>query len=69
MKQTALVLGWMLLVAGGLTVAAGIAVMILQFLAQDPMLLLSYWPLLLILSGMFAGAIGLALMSWSKVEG
>lgn len=69
MKQTALVLGWMLLVAGGLTVATGIAVLILQFLARDPMLLLNYWPLVLILSGMFAGAIGLALMSWSKLKG
>lgn len=66
MKRTALVVGWILVIAGGMAVAAGVVHSFWALFSLGPMALFSYFPVLSVFSGMFAAAIGLALISWIK---
>lgn len=66
MKQTALVVGWILVIAGGIAVAAGGIHSFWVLWSRGSMALLNILPLILVFSGMFAAAIGLALVSWTK---
>jgi hypothetical protein len=66
MKQTAIVVAWILVIAGGVAVAAGVIHSFWVLWSLGPMALLRILPVILVFSGMFAAAIGLALISWTK---
>ena len=66
MKQAVLVIGWILVIAGGMAVVAGIAHSFWALWSLGAMALLNILPVLLVLSGMFVAGIGLAIIAWNK---
>jgi hypothetical protein len=66
MKQIALVVGWTFVIAGGITVAAGVTHSFWLLWSVGPMALFSILPVILVFSGILAAAIGLGLISWIK---
>lgn len=66
MKQAVLVIGWILVIAGGTAVVAGVVHSFWVLWSLGAMALLNILPAILVLSGMLAVAIGLALISWTK---
>jgi hypothetical protein len=66
MKRTAIIIGWLLVIAGGIAVSAGVIHSFWVLWSIGPMGLFNYLPVILVFSGMFAAAIGLTLISWTK---
>lgn len=66
MKHALSVLGWILVIAGGAAVAAGVVYSFWVLWSLGPMALLNILPVVLVFSGMSCSAIGLGLISWVK---
>ena len=66
LRQTAIIICWILVTGGGIAVAANVVHSFWVLWSLKPITLFNYTPVILVILGVLAAAIGLAIISWIK---